>query len=232
MAKARLKFDDDLMGDVVTLPALSKEHEDFCQAVVATGNPAEAYRRSVMTSPETKPTTVWSQATRLMAKPSVRARINELKLEAARYAHITPGKIMAELGKIAFFDIRKTLDDNGNLLPVHLMDEDTVAGIAGLELDVNKVTVRQDIYHDSADEGDVGRANETTTVTSIAKIKLADKRAALMDLSKLVGMQVDKIEHSAPDGAPLIPQTDNETARRIAFLLAQGLEVSNNAERA
>jgi len=227
MANARLKFDEDLIGDTIqALPPLSKEHEDFCQEVIATGNPAEAYRRCVAVSSETKPTTVWSQATRLMAKPSVRARIDELKARAAEYAHVTPGRIMAEYSKLAFFDVRKMLDGKGNPIPIHELDDNTAAGVAGVEFDVKSVKVNHDIYRDTDSEDDIGKTNEVVTTTRAMKVKLADKTKALDSLSKMLGLHVDKVEHTGAGGAPLIPENDNETARRVAFLLAQGLKES------
>lgn len=222
MAKQQIQFDDDLMGDTPVLRALSKEHEEFCQAVVATGNPSEAYRQTVATSPDVKPGTVWSRSSELMARSEVQARIRELKQEAARYAHVTPGKIMAELGKIAFFDIRKTLDANGNMLPIQDLDDDTAAGIAGVEFKLDDLEIDQKLD----DDGNVEKTRTRKTTT--AKVKLADKRAALTDLSKLIGMQVDKVEHSGPDGTPLIPNSDTEVARRVAYLLAQGMKEKDN----
>jgi phage terminase small subunit len=206
MAKTKLKFDDDdLLGDEQTLPALSKEHEDFCQAVVALGSPSEAYRQTVALSPATKPTSIWVESSKLMARPNIRQRISELKAKAAEYAHITPGRIIAEIGKLAFFDIRNTLDADGNPIPIHKLDGNTAAAIAGVDLSVDKVN-----------------ADITTTVM---KMKFADKRAALADLTKIYGMNIDKHEVTGANGTPLVPEaSDTETARRVAFLLSQGLE--------
>lgn len=226
MANAMLKFDDnDLLGDDAGhYPLAYKEHEDFCQAVVATGNPSEAYRQAIALGPETKPNTVWTQASRLMATPMVSARIHVLKQEAARYAHITPGRVMAEIGKMAFFDIRNTVDKNGQLIPIHMMDDATAAGIAGVEMTVDDI----DVSYTEVDNPDGTPLEATRTrVTRTAKLKLADKSKALDQLTKILGMNIDKHEVTGANGAPLIPEgNDAETARRVAFLLTQGLEAT------
>lgn len=230
MTNAVLKFDDnDLLGENAGREPLAyKEHEDFCQAVVATGNPSEAYRRHVAQSSATKPESVWTESSRLMQRPEVTSRIRVLKQEAARYAHITPGRVMAEIGKMAFFDIRSTLDEHGNLIPIHKLSDEAAAGIAGIEMTVDDIdTVYSDV--DNPDGTGTKLQAEHTRVTRTAKIKLADKAKALDQLTKILGMNIDKTEITGANGTPLIPETnDTETARRVAFLLSQGLTEAEN----
>lgn len=224
-----LKFEDDLLGDSTAVVALPPPQEEFCQMMAATGNIAASYRHA-FGKQDLAANAAWMGGTRYLAKPEVQARVDELRRQALSYAHVTPGKIIQEMSKIAFFDIRKMLDDKGNLLPVHQLDDATAAGIAGIEMDVKDTTVTQDIYHDDGDEVEVGRANETRTTTRTVKVKLADKTKALDSLAKLVGIAVDKVEHTGANGAPLIPQ-DNEiaVARKVAFLLSKGMLASEAA---
>jgi len=55
------------------------------------------------------------------------------------------------------------------------------------------------------------------------KFKLADKRAALVDLGKHLGLFKDRIEHSGKDGGPVeVKQvSDIEAARLIGRLLSK-----------
>jgi phage terminase small subunit len=59
----------------------------------------------------------------------------------------------------------------------------------------------------------------TREVEHVHKIRLADKRAALVDLGKHLGMFVDRHEHTGKDGAPLIDLSDMEMARRMVAIL-------------
>jgi hypothetical protein len=56
-------------------------------------------------------------------------------------------------------------------------------------------------------------------------LKLYDKRAALVDLGKHLGMFTEKHEHTGKDGGPIetADLTDNDMARRVGFILAKGL---------
>jgi phage terminase small subunit len=62
-----------------------------------------------------------------------------------------------------------------------------------------------------------------------AKFKLADKRAALVDIGRHLGLFKDRVEHSGPDGGPVEVKTysDIEAARLIARLLTK-VTASNN----
>jgi phage terminase small subunit len=55
---------------------------------------------------------------------------------------------------------------------------------------------------------------------------LSDKKGSLDSLAKTMGMFVDRHEHTGKDGADLIPKepNDTDTARRIAFILAQAMQ--------
>ena len=57
---------------------------------------------------------------------------------------------------------------------------------------------------------------------------LSDKRAALVDMSKHLGMFKELHEHSGRDGGPIKiedrPMSDIEAARRVAFALGRALQ--------
>jgi phage terminase small subunit len=42
---------------------------------------------------------------------------------------------MQEIARIAFQDARKYFDENGNLIPVQLLDDDAAAALAGMDID-------------------------------------------------------------------------------------------------
>lgn len=139
-------------------------------------------------------------ASRLLSNDKVRAAVDEAMEKRSARTEITQDMVLAELGKIAFADIRKAVrwgaspidtesenaDPNGlgifpvTLIPSELIDDDIAAAVSEVSL----------------------------TQTGI-KIKMYDKRAALVDVGKHLGMFVDRHEHSGKDGAPLSPITMN-----------------------
>lgn len=62
--------------------ALTDKEDIFAQAVVETGNRALAYRRAYKTPVNSKPAWIWVEASRVAARPHVRARVAKL-MEAA-----------------------------------------------------------------------------------------------------------------------------------------------------
>lgn len=78
---------------------LTPKQEAFALAYVETGNASEAYRRSYEVGAETKPETVWSEASRLLADPKVSARVKALHEAARDLAMVTVGTLTEELEK-------------------------------------------------------------------------------------------------------------------------------------
>lgn len=99
--------------------------------------------------------------------------------------NITLDKVVKEYSKIAFHDIRKCFDENGDLIPIIDLDEDTAGAIAGME-----------IYEEKSNKGE-----ETFTTGKTKKIKILDKRAALDSLCKVLGYnEAERHEISGKDG--------------------------------
>ena len=47
---------------------------------------------------------------------------------------ITADRVLKEIARPAFLDIRKAFNADGSLKPIHDLDDDTAAAIAGLEV--------------------------------------------------------------------------------------------------
>lgn len=92
----------------------------------------------------------------------------------ARRTEITQDRVLNELGRLAFLDIRKAFDAAGNLRPICELDDETAAAIAGLE--VSEMTSKENI-----------------TVGSLKKIRLSDKKGALELIGRHLGMWNDKL---------------------------------------
>ncbi|RWI22866.1 MAG: terminase small subunit [Mesorhizobium sp.] len=77
--------------------SLTAKQEAFAVAWVELGNGSEAYRRTHDVGADTKPETIWSEASRLLASPKVAARIKELQEEARDLMMISVGTLTDKL---------------------------------------------------------------------------------------------------------------------------------------
>lgn len=137
--------------------------------------------------------------------PHIAAAIAARRATLSDKAGITTERVLAELAKIGFSDIRKMFTPGGNLLPIAELDDDAAACLSSVEV----VTRR-------------APGGEEAEVEHVAKIKLWDKKGALVDIGKHLGMFTEKVELTGKDGGPIaIEDISNiEAARRIAFLLS------------
>lgn len=120
------------------------------------------------------------QAARLLANVSVSKAVADAQAERADRLEITADRVLAELAKIGFADMRDVaswgetvVDEDGK--PIH-----------GVKL------VSSDKLTDSA----AAAISEIAETPAGLRIKLHDKRAALVDIGKHLGMFTEKVEHS------------------------------------
>lgn len=141
-------------------------------------------------------------AIRAKQRPDVQARVVELLGNAAERVEITKARVLEELGKIGFSDIRKLFEDDGRMKHITMLDDDTAGCVSSIEVIAQKVKR--------------GEAEELA-VENTVKIKLHDKRAALVDIGKHLGMFK---EDTAPP-ALSIAIDDKELARLLVFQLTK-----------
>lgn len=139
------------------------------------------------------------EGSKYLRKPKVQALIAKLTEKKFEKLDISAERILLELARVAFRDIRKLFDDQGQLKPLRDLDEDTAAAIAGLD-------------HDHLFEyfGKGQRKHVGNTV----KVKMADKVKALELLGKYRKLFTEKIEVTADDA--LVQRLLN--GRKRAFL--------------
>jgi hypothetical protein len=78
--------------------------------------------------------TARQQAARLLTNVYISTEIEKATQARLQKLAITADNVIQELGRLAFFDVRKLFAPDGSLLPLHKLDRDTAAGIAGFEL--------------------------------------------------------------------------------------------------
>lgn len=154
---------------------------------------AEAYRRAFPKSLKWKDATVWSRASQLAADGKVQARVAELCAKAAASNQVTVERVVAELARLAFFDVRQLVDATGAPRSIHELDDDTARAIAGLEI------------------ARVGNAE--VGVGEVLKFKLADKGANLERLGKYLKMFTDNVNLNVAGGVHVYLPENGRDAR-------------------
>lgn len=130
-----------------------------------------------------------SNAHRLSEKEGIRARIEQILSESAERTGVTIDWIVNELKAIAGSNMADYMHSNSQGMPVLSFAELTRAQTAAL----SEVTV--DTYTD-------GHGEDAREVKKV-KFKLHDKKGALVDLGKFLGMFKEKMELSGPGGGPV-----------------------------
>ena len=155
-------------------------HESFAQALAKGKSAAEAYEAAGY-----KPSR--SAASRLSTNVNIEARVAELVGKGADKAEVTIARVLDEMRRLGFSDIRKAFDENGNLKPVSAWDDDTAAAISSVEV----------VTRPGADVDEDGNRQ----VEYVHKIKVWDKNSALEKLAKHLGMFVERVDHTSSDGS-------------------------------
>lgn len=110
-----------------------------------------------------------------LKKPEIATAIAEGQVERARKLDITAERVLQEVARIGFSDVRKLFSESGQLKPIHELDDDTAAVVASIEV---------------SDRAIPGGEGDTERVT---KIKAWDKGSALGQLGKHLGLFNDKL---------------------------------------
>jgi phage terminase small subunit len=163
-------------GNKVSKP-LTPKQEQFCREYLIDLNGTQAAIRAGYSEK-----TANEQAARLLANVSVRSLIDELKAGRAERTEITSDRVLKEIGRLAFADIRSVFDESGQLLPVHMLPSEVAASIASIEVVTSKVP-----------------GGESVDVEHTAKIKFWDKRGSLELLGRHLKMFTDKVEVEVSD---------------------------------
>ena len=97
---------------------------------------------------------------------------------AIQAAELSGARVLEELRRLAFADLRDLYDEDGNLKPLHTLTAEQAACIAGLEVVKKNLT---------AGDGEVD---------TVIKIKVWDKPRTLEMLAKHFALLTERVEHS------------------------------------
>ncbi|HEY6925147.1 MAG TPA: terminase small subunit [Steroidobacteraceae bacterium] len=161
---------------------LSKRLKRFVDAYVELGVGTKAIRKIGF---EGKRPDV--AASKLLARPNIRAAIAERDELAAVNAGITRTLILTQLRHIATFDHRDLYDEKGNPLPVSQLPEEVAAGLASSEV--------EELFE--------GRGESRERVGRLHKYRSWSKPEALRLLAQIRKMPVERHELAGPNGGPI-----------------------------
>lgn len=115
----------------------------------------------------------------IQRKPEIGERTREIIQTRFEKANITAERVMVELARVAFASAKGIFDENGDMIPIHKLDDDVAATITGIDVETRME----------------GKGDEAVPVT-VKKIRRADKMSALNTLAKhfkIVGDEGDGV---------------------------------------
>ena len=141
-------------------------------------------------------------ASKLLRVAKVSAEIAKAQAKRAERTHITQDRVLQELARIAFFDIRRLYHDDGTLKRPHELDDEAAAVLSAVEVTETM-------------------GGEESAPLTTKRAKVFDKVQAMTLAMRHLGMLNDKISHTGPNGGPIqtvsmTPKEFEETAAKIA----------------
>ena len=147
---------------------LTEKQDKFALALFKGDSQRTAYRKAFPNSKKWQDKTVDSKASTLANTDKVLERLNDLRKKAEDKTILSVNQVLAEVGKIAIFDIRDLYHpETGELLQPHQLSDNAAAVVAGLK---NRTELGEE------------------SVSSIDEYKTYDKTKALDMLMKHHGL--------------------------------------------
>lgn len=204
-------------------PLSNARHERFAQAL-ARGQSADA---AYVTAGYARND---GNARRMKGNEAVQSRVREIVDAGAMRAEITVQRVLTELGRIGFADMRKLLKWTGNQ-PNMNVEEAEDSG----EVEISAANFVQLFDSDELDDDIAASISEISqTKDGALKVKLHDKQAALVAIGRHLGMFKDRVEHTGKDGGPIqVDQVKSDAeafTRRIAGLAARQRETGGTGD--
>lgn len=146
---------------------LTAQQEKFALGVFGGKSQADAYREAYKAGKMTAKQ-IHEEASKLANNPKVAQRVEELRKKVEERTLVDAAKVIGEISRLAFFDVRRLVNADGSPKSLLDIDDDTAAAIAGLDV--------------------VSFGNSEMGVGQVLKFKIADKNSALEKLCKHLGL--------------------------------------------
>jgi phage terminase small subunit len=144
-------------------PLKNRQYEDFCQFYHCR-NPKNATQAAKDAKYSEKTATV--KGSQLLTVINIKGRLDWLNKEVAEKCGVTAERVIAELAKLGFSNLKNYVDNNNAIRNITELPDEATAAIKSIQ-----TTVR----HDSGD---------SDGYTEKVKIDLHDKKGALVDLGR------------------------------------------------
>lgn len=162
--------------------ALSEKHKRFADQYLLLQNATQAYKAVYGTKSDN---TAAVNGNALLRNTKVKEYISQRQEKLSNKLQITQEMVLEGYRKLAFYDVRKFFEEDGNLIDVIKLDDETAFALSGIDVTEEKTM------------------NVITGYTK--KIKLSDRRSALDSICKVLGFNAaEKRELSGKDGKPLV----------------------------
>lgn len=165
--------------------------------------------------------TAHSQGPRLLENVEVARAVDDGLKALADKAGVTSERVIKELARIAFSDLRNILTDSGNIIDAQDWDDDTAAAIASVEIVARHGSEQADEEQEPQAHGGSLKRNRGPKSEYVHKIKVWDKNSALEKLCKHLDLYAaEKHEHTGKGGGPIqVQRSEEELDARISELL-------------
>ena len=127
--------------------------------------------------------TARSQGQRLLTNVDIQERIQKEMDERSERIEITADKVLDEIGKLAFGNIKNIYDKDGKLIPIQDLPDVISAMITEITQD------------------NLGASEDSPAIRR--KYKIADKKGSLEQLGRHLKLFTEKHEHSSRGGEPV-----------------------------
>lgn len=129
-----------------------------------------------------------------LRKPEIAKAVQDAQAARAKRTEITQDMVLRELAKIGFSDIRKIVRWGKTELRVADAEEDGATEVHhGLAL----------VSVDEIDDDTAAAISEISEGREGLKVKLHDKKGALVDIGRHLGMFKKRVEHTGKNGGPV-----------------------------
>ena len=152
---------------------LTEKQKRFCDEYLIDLNATQAAIRAGYSAK-----TAQAQSARLLSFVIIQSYLQEAIAKREARTAITQDKVLREYARLAFFDPRNLFDAHGNPLDITMLDDDTAACVAGLEV---------------LEEFE-GYGEQRELIGYVKKYKIANKLGALDSVARHLGMFTDRLQ--------------------------------------
>jgi phage terminase small subunit len=149
-----------------------------------------------------------------LRKPDIAKAVQEAQEARSKRTKITQDMVLAELAKIGFSDIRKVMRWGETIVRIDTDDDgqEVERPYHGIAL----------IDSSEIDDSTAAAIAEVSEGREGLKIKMHDKKGALVDIGRHLGMFKDKVELSGKDGGPIRFSATDFSDDQLAAIAAGG----------